>query len=168
GSRRIGEMLPFLSTSDPEGLQRWLRDVLVLVDGPPPEALESEAMVSVAPERSEIPGAAAWRRLATGLSEKLLLHGARRVLVVGGPVRAHRLLRQGLDPRVDLRFRPGARVVGPDAEADVTRTDAVALWEVEEDERAREVYDTSRAVVARIRASDVRSFVEEWIRALTE
>ncbi|MEZ4316047.1 MAG: hypothetical protein R3F61_01015 [Myxococcota bacterium] len=165
-SRRVAEMLPFLTVSDPAGLLRWLQDVLVLVDGPPPEALGSEALVSVAPERAEIPGAAVWRRLVQGLSEKLLLNGARRVLVVGGPIRAHRLLRQGLDARIDVRFRPGSRVVAPDAEADVTRTDAVALWGVAEDADARTIYDTGRALVSRMELSDVRSFVEEWVRAL--
>jgi len=167
GSRRMAEVLPYLSVTDPEALLRWLQDVLVLVDGTPPEALANEAMVSVSSERADIPGAVVWRRLASTLSEKLLLNGARRVLVVGGSVRAHRLLRQGLDPRVDIRFRPCTEIVAADAEADVTRTDAVALWNVHEHEAATEVYDTGRALVARSSAIRVQSFVEDWIRALT-
>ncbi len=166
-TRRTAELLPHLRVDDPEPVRRWLADVLVLVDGPPPEALSSEALVTVAPERSEIPGAARWRKLSSALSEKLLLNGARRVLVVGGPIRGHRLLRQGLDPRIEMRFRPGRRVVQPDAEADVTRTDAIALWSVDEDDAAREIYDTGRALVLRTEVEGVAELVEAWVRALS-
>ena len=165
-SHRLDELLPSLVVTNRFEVQRWLRDVLVLVDGPAPEALVGEALVTVAKDRSEIPGAAEWRRLTAQLSEQLLLNGARRVVVVGGPIRARRLLHNSLDPRIELRFRPATVVPVVDAQADVTRTDAVALWQVQTSKEADEVYFSGRAMVVKIATPDLRGFIAEWIRSL--
>ncbi|MCB9671977.1 MAG: hypothetical protein H6736_13070 [Alphaproteobacteria bacterium] len=166
-SRRIAEVLPYLRVEDAEGLHRYLRDVLLLVDGKPPEGV-SGAMVSVSPDRSEVPGAAEWRRLTGKVSEALMLLGARRVLVVGGPVRMHRLLANAFDPRIEVRFRPTDRVHPVDAEADVGRTDAVVLWCVDVDAEADRIYGTGRAHVTRVDRPSVRTMLETWARDLGE
>lgn len=165
-SRRLAELLPYLRVTDGPHVQRWLREVLLLVDGTPPEVLGSEATVSVAPDRAEIPSAAAFRKQTNRISEALLLNGARRVLIVGGPIRLHRLLARAFDPRIEVRFRPTSRVVGADAQADVTRTDAVVLWEVEVDDDARSTYDGGRAIVARVQGATLDALFKHWSRAL--
>lgn len=165
-SRRLAELLPYLRVSDAPHVQRWLRDVLLLVDGTPPEAMRSEATVSVAPERAEIPNSASFRRQTEQISEALLLNGARRVLIVGGPIRLHRLLARAFDPRIELRFRPTERVVDADAQADVTRTDAVVLWNVEVDEDAATTYAGGRAIVARVPGTSLDALFKHWSRAL--
>lgn len=166
-TRRLGEVLPYLTVSDPVGLQAYLRAHLHLVDGAAPSTL-SGALVSVASDRAEIPGAAEWRRLTNKLSENLMLHGARRVLVVGGPIRMHRLLADALDPRIEIRFRPTHRVVATDAEADVKRTDSIALWQVETDAASDAILDSGRVVVARIHKPGVKALLEGWARDLAE
>lgn len=165
-NRRLAEIIPFLAVTDVAHVKDWLANVLILVDGPPPEALQREALVTVGTERAEIPGAATFRRLTTELSERLLLNGLRRVLVVGGPVRGHRLMAKALDPRIEIRFRPARTVVAVDAETDVTRVDAVALWNVDVDDGAAGVYASGRALVARIDTDRVGSFIQAWARSL--
>lgn len=166
-SRRIAEILPFLRVEDAEGLHRYLRDTLLLVDGKPPEGIRG-AMVAVAPERSEVPGAAEWRRLTNKVSESLMLLGARRVLIVGGPSKMHRLLADAFDPRIEVRFRPTTRVVSVDAEADVSRTDALVLWTVEVEAEAQAIYRDGRTVVTEVARPNVRLLLETWARDLAD
>ncbi len=166
-SRRVAEILPYLRVEDAAGLHRYLSDVLVLVDGKPPEGVRG-ALVAVAPERSEVPGAAEWRRLTSRVSEALLLNGARRVLIVGGPIRMHRLLADAFDPRIEVRFRPAQRVYATDAEADLAQVDALVLWRVEEAPEARTIYDRGRVHVARVSRPSVRDLLQGWARQLTD
>lgn len=164
--RRLVELLPYLRVTDPAHVGDWLAEVLLLVDGAPPEALQSQAVVSVAPERAEVPNAAAFRRQASQISEQLMLNGARRVVVVGGPIRWHRLLARALDPRIEIRFRPTTRVGVHDAEADVSRTDAIVLWDVVVDADAEAVYRQGAAIVAIVQGDRLDSLFRQWARAL--
>lgn len=164
--RRLVEILPYLTVSEPERVRRFLADVLLLVDGPPPEALAGEATVTVAAERAEVPSPAAFRRQTEQISEQLMLNGLRRVVIVGGPVRMHRLLARSFDPRVELRFRPASRVVAGDAQADVDRTDAIVLWDVQVDPDADAVYASSKALVARVQGERLDALFRHWLRAL--
>jgi hypothetical protein len=166
-ARRLGEILPYLSVADPVALDEVLRTRLLLVDGQAPPDLKG-ALVSVAGERAELPGAAEWRRLTSSLSEALLLQGARRVLLVGGPVRMHRLLADALDPRIEVTFRPAHRMTVADAEADVQRTDAIALWTVSSDPESDAVLDAGRASVTRVDKPSVRALLDTWTRDLAE
>lgn len=166
-SRRIAEILPYLRVEDAEGLHRYLRDTLLLVDGKPPEGI-SGAMVAVSPERSEVPGAAEWRRLTGKISESLMLLGARRVTIVGGPSKMHRLLANAFDPRIEVRFRPTRKVVAVDAEADVSRTDSLVLWDVEVAPEAQAIYAEGRTVVTQVVRPNVRLLLETWARDLAD
>jgi hypothetical protein len=134
---------------DPEHeLARVLNERLVLVGGVPPDGLaKSAAVVEVAPERAEVPGASTLERLLKEVSEKLLLHGMRRLTLVGGRPAWQRLLRERLDPRIDVRAAPGVPRTVHLAEADVVRTDAIVLWDVEQSAEARAIYAGSRAAV---------------------
>ena len=164
--RRLVELIPYLRVTDVAHVTGWLAEVLLLADGTPPEALQSQAVVSVAPERGEVPSAAAFRRQATQISEQLMLNGARRVVVVGGPIRWHRLLARALDPRIEIRFRPTSRVGVQDAEADVSRTDAIVLWDVVVDPEAQAVYRNGAVIVAVVEGDRLDALFRQWTRAL--
>ena len=76
-----------------------------------------------------------------------MLAGVRRVLWVGGLPWHHQLIRLGTDRRVEMRFKPRSGATQAEAEADVTRTELLVLWDQEVSEEARGVYDTCRAIL---------------------
>ena len=85
-----------------------------------------------------------------------MLNGLRRVAIVGGSSTFHRLIRGAFDRRVELRFLPaGTDRTRAEAEQDVTRTDAVVLWNVGVDEAARRIYETSRCLVIEVKDADL-------------
>lgn len=102
---RLRELLPHLAVTDVRAAERLLREVLVLVGGEVPEALPaSRAGLQVAPERADLPGWEVLHRDLVRVGEQLMLNGFTQVLVVGGQPHWQRLLREGVDERVALRF----------------------------------------------------------------
>jgi hypothetical protein len=165
-ARIAGELMGRLRVDDPVGVERWLRDRVVLVGGAVPDGLGVPA-VTVAADRAEIPDAAELQRRIARVGEILLLNGLRRVLIVGGRPYAQRLLGRGIDPRIEVRFAPGVRRGKAEAEADVLRTDVVIAWGVDIEPGARDVYATSRAVFVDLPAGDFGNLLEGVVTALT-
>ena len=93
----------------------------MLVGGSLPDDLGVAAVV-VSDDRAELPSPKRLQRTLSQIGERCLLNGHRRVVLVGFPPRWHRVLRQGLDARVELAFRPTATAT-PDE-----RVDAFVHW----------------------------------------
>ena len=156
-TRHLRAILPALRTTDPETVERLLADRVVL--SAEPTALPGAAVLVVESERAELPPAETLGRELNAVSEQLMLLGLRRVTVVGGPARWHKLLREGIDDRIELRFRAAGVRGRADAEADVTRTDVVVLWATAVQEDGRAVYATSRAMLVEVPQPDVGALV---------
>jgi hypothetical protein len=156
-TRHLRSILPALRTTDPESVERLLADRVVL--SAEPTTLPGAAVLVVDADRAELPPAETLGRELSAVSEQLMLQGLRRVTVVGGPARWHKLLREGIDDRVELRFRAAGVRGRADAEADVTRTDVVVLWATPVQEDGRAVYATSRAIVVEVPQADVGALV---------
>jgi hypothetical protein len=150
-ARALRDVLPRLRVDDPQALAALLRDKLVLVGSVVPDgALGAVATVVVAPQRAEVASLDAVRRDVTRLGELLLLHGLRRLVLVGGRPLWHRVLREHIDPRIEVRLVAGRTRTAEDAASDVARADLVVLWGVEAEPAADRVYGTSRATVVRL------------------
>lgn len=124
--RHLSVLLGELHVLNPGRARRVLDDRLVLVGGAIPEALQGVGAITVAPDRAELPDARELERLLAEIGEQLLLLGLRRLVVVNAAPRWRRLLRDGLDARIDLAFFPAP---GPEPEQ-MGRLDALALWRV--------------------------------------
>jgi hypothetical protein len=164
-ARLLGELLPRLRVDDPVAVGHFLKEKLILVGGSPPEG-SSVAGVTVSPERADIPDAHDLQKHLARVSELLLLHGLRRLSIVGGRAVGHRMLR-GLDSRIEVRLVPasGSRTRA-DAEGDVSRTDALVLWGVSADADARQVYATSRATLIEAVDPGVAALLQAVLQAL--
>jgi hypothetical protein len=136
--------------SNADAVEALLRRHLVLVEVASEDHGDG-AYVVVAPGRAEIPRQSELRSLIRRVGESFLLNGLRRVVMVNVPPRWQRILTEGLDSRLEVRFRPGASPRGrTDAEGDVTRTEAVVLVGLSCTDDAEQVYKTGRAVVLRV------------------
>lgn len=164
-ARMLGDLLGRLKVDDVELVERFLRERVVLVSGEAPTGLGAAA-VTVAPDRAELPDAGNLGKLLSRLGELFLLHGLRRVLVVGGRPAWHKLLRGGVDPRVELRFSPANHRARPEAEADVSRTDVVILWNVTIGADAATVYGSSRATVVTVNSDGLPALISAVEAAL--
>jgi hypothetical protein len=145
--------LGVLTVTDPPQLERLLADRVVLAAEAGP--IRGAATVVVPSERAELPEKELGDRELSAIGEHLMLLGLRRVAVVGGPARWHKLLRDGLDQRIELRFLPGGSRGRAEAEADVTRTDLVILWATPVSPEAREIYETSRAILVEVPGPEI-------------
>jgi hypothetical protein len=152
--RLLRDVIWTIRVDSPDLLRRLLNDRMVLVDQVAPDALaRAAATVAVSPDRAEVPSAPVLTRSLAAWGEGLLLHGLRRVTLVGGRSLWHRLLREGVDSRVDLRFVPARSRDGAQASADVERTDLVILWGVQVMPTARVIYNAARAQVIEVEDS---------------
>jgi hypothetical protein len=165
-ARQLADLLVRWRVDDAATFARVLRDRLLLSAGPVADA-GHVAVVTVAADRAELPEQGELSRRVARMGEALLLHGLRRVLVVGGRPLGQKALRSGVDARIELRFLPPAARRRVDAEHDVLRTDAVVLWGVEADAEAREVYATSRALVIDVPGPDLAPLLAAVEDALT-
>lgn len=150
----LGRHLANLLSTDPKGLRRVLSERLVLFGGAVPEGVTVPA-VTVSEDRADLPGAERLHRTLDRLGETLMLNGYRRVMVVGVPPRWHTVLRDGVDPRVDLTFRASAP---RDAFDDVSRVDLVVGWNVD--------LEPGKARRLDVRAASVGDLLERWVAAL--
>lgn len=101
----MGFVLDEATVSETARFREVLASNLKLCGGDPPAGYEEDLVVRVTPDRGEIPTArqvAAWMRK---ISEGCLLRGWRRVVCVGEGSDWQRLLRQGLDARVELSLQ---------------------------------------------------------------
>lgn len=147
-ARLLRDVMWTIRLDPPDPLKRVLDDRLVLGAGEPHPALaRGNAFVTVAPSRAEVPDPGTLHRLLDQLGERLLLFGCRRVRVVGGAPRWQRLLREGVDPRIELAFAPPSPRDENLAREDVSAADCVVLWNVEASPAARAIYGAARPVV---------------------
>lgn len=124
-ARRLPDLLDTIQLADPAGLQSLLDERMLLV-GPGEDAPAGVAAVTVAQERSERNTAPAVRGALSRMATALLVQGRRRLVVHGGAAAWQRELKEGLDPRIDLRFHPHAGI-GPLPGAGPA--DVVVLWD---------------------------------------
>jgi hypothetical protein len=164
-SKSLRDVLPALKVVRVDEVRKVLRDRLVLVE---PSVADPTAVggVAVAPERAEIPAPAILAQRLSQLSERLLLAGLRRVVVVGGKPAWHRLLRDGVDPRIELRTVTGQTRDGAQAAHDVERGDLVVLAGVDVSASAQSIYNASRAEVVSVTADTLGDLVGAWIAKL--
>ena len=106
-ARRAPELLR-LKLVDSSALEEflWQRVLLLSDDEAPPPGVVA---VRVPPERSEGRQSSANRGAMSRFSTACLLHNIKCIVIVGGSPAYHRTLREGLDPRLDLRLVPGNR-----------------------------------------------------------
>jgi len=168
-ARRLRDLLPLLAVQDPTAVLESLRESLILVGGDIPESLpRGRAGVQVAPDREELPGWESLRRDLGRVGELFLLHGLRRVVVVGGHPTWQRLLREGVDPRVDLRFQQTAPRPGEEADSDLGRIDALVFWGGGPPEGLENTYGGSRIFVVQVDGRDLPGLVRVVCGALEE
>lgn len=129
-SRRLAPLGALLKAPDADAARAVLRSRLVLHCGQRDCALPpGAAPVLVSRERCEVCGGSDSARALRRLSEALMLHGLRRVTIVGGSPAYHKVLRDGLDSRLDLTLIPGdARRTRAQAEADLERAQLLIVW----------------------------------------
>jgi hypothetical protein len=165
---QLRHVLESLRCDQPERLADLLAQRLILVGGEAPDGLPALlAAVAVAPDRADLPGKVHLDRALSRFGEILLLHGLRRVVIVGGRPAWHKVLRDGLDPRVELRFPVPKIRTAQDAAADVDRSDLVVLWDVDVEPDAAPVYAESRGWIVRVNGDHVLTLltlVEEALR----
>ena len=122
--RQLRPILELLRCDRPDRVRDVLDQRLVLVGGAIPDALpDTLAAVSVAPDRADVPGERDLSRALARFGEILMLHGLRRLTVLGGRPAWHKTLREGLDPRVELRFVSRAQDIGV-----LTAADLCVVW----------------------------------------
>ncbi|MCB9682942.1 MAG: hypothetical protein H6733_15865 [Alphaproteobacteria bacterium] len=165
--RHLRDVLWTLRSDAPDQLARVLDDKLLLVGGTVADAMtRGTAVVAVAPDRAELPGGAELSRRLSALSERIMLHGLRRVVVAGGRARWHRVLREGLDPRLEVRLAgPGPRTRAMALE-DAGWADLVVLWDVDVDPAAEGVYAAARATVVHAHGTRLVDLVDAVVEAL--
>ncbi len=158
--RVLGRLLGVLVPTDPDAVRRVLNDRLVLVAGPVAEDLGPT--VQVAPARADVRGGVELERQISRLGAALLLEGHRRVVVAGVPPRLQALMTGGMDPRVELTFRPGGQRDEAQAAQDVARGDLVVTWNVEVTPAARAVYADARKRLVELRGRTMSEFLDGW------
>ena len=125
GAHRLQELLEPLQIANPVVFHALLDERMLLI-GPGEDCPPGVVGVTVAPERSERHTSAPVRAALARLATALLVHGKRRLAVHGGAAAWQRELKDGLDPRIDLRFYPHiGRGPLPQAQA----ADVVVLWD---------------------------------------
>lgn len=170
GGRHLRDLLWTLRVDEPAAFERLLRERLLLVDGELPASItRGAAVVTVAPARAEVPSASALAKRANQLSERLLLHGMRRLRVLGGQPRWQRYLADALDTRIEVRTAPAVGTRTADAAMDdVTWADGIVLWDVSVSPEAREIYDACRPKVMVVAASGIAAFFDATCDALDD
>lgn len=123
-ARRARELLDGLFVADPTAFSAWLADRLLLV-GPDETTPPGLVGVHVPAERGEGSASPHNRPALTRLATACLVRGVRRLVVIGGSGAAQRVLREGMDPRIELRLHPAPRGTPP---PEVPPATPVALW----------------------------------------
>jgi hypothetical protein len=128
---RLPELLELLAERPGEDLAAFLDErVALLGDCAACPVPEGRAVVRLARERCEVCGGADIRREVRLLEDECLLHGLRRVTIVGGSPKYRRQLKQLFtDPRVSVRLQAGnVRVTSKKARQVMEGSDLVVIW----------------------------------------
>ena len=129
--RQLRPIIELLRCDRSDRVMNVLEQRLVLVGGTVPPGLpDTLAAVSVASERADVPGGQDLSRGLSRFGEILMLHGLRRVTVVGGRPAWNKTLREGLDPRVALRFISSAADI--EASGKLAPNDLCVAWGLQE------------------------------------
>ncbi len=124
-AHRLQELLDPLQVGNPVVFQALLDERMLLV-GPGEDHPHGVVPVTVAPDRSERHTSAPVRSALARMATALLVHGKKRLVVHGGSAAWQRELKDGLDPRIDLRFYPH---IGRGPLPDTGVPDVVVLWD---------------------------------------
>jgi hypothetical protein len=161
--RQLRPIIELLRCDRPDRVMSVLEQRLVLVGGSTPTGLpETLAAVTVASDRADVPGGQDLSRGLARFGEILMLHGLRRVTVVGGRPAWNKTLREGLDPRVTLRFLSNPADI--DATGPLAPNDLCVAWGVDEPVPADKA---GRGVLVHIDGDHLLSLltgVEEFLR----
>ncbi len=161
--RQLRPIIELLRCDRPDRVMSVLEQRLVLVGGSVPTGLpETLAAVAVASDRADVPGGQDLSRGLARFGEILMLHGLRRVTVVGGRPAWNKTLREGLDPRVTLRFVSNPADI--DATGPLARNDLCVAWGVDKPVPASKA---GRGVLVHIDGDHLLSLltgVEEFLR----
>lgn len=122
---RLQELLDPLQVGNPVAFQSLLDERMLLV-GPGEECPAGLVPVTVAPDRSERHTASPVRSALARVATAMLISGKRRLVVHGGAAAWQREFKEGLDPRIDLRFYPH---LGRGPLPDSGVADIVVLWD---------------------------------------
>lgn len=152
GGRLFGRVLTGLRVEDPDALRRLLGERLVLAGGPAPENA-GYPVVTVSPDRADLPALDVVARCLGKIGERLLLNGWRRVMVVGVAPRWHALMRDGVDRRVELSFRAVSS-------EEAAKQDLVVGWNAEVEG------DGARPARIAVRAGSFGEFLDRLLAAL--
>lgn len=128
---RLPDLLELLAERPGEDLAAFLEErVALLGDCGACPVPEGRAVVRLARERCEVCGGADIRREVRLLEDECLLHGLRRVTIVGGSPKYRRQLKQLFtDPRLSVRLQPGnVRVTTKKARQVMEGSDLVVIW----------------------------------------
>jgi hypothetical protein len=128
---RLPDLLELLAERPGEDLAAFLEErVALLGDCGACPVPEGRAVVRLARERCEVCGGADIRREVRLLEDECLLHGLRRVTIVGGSPKYRRQLKQLFsDPRLSVRLQPGnVRVTAKKARQVMEGSDLVVIW----------------------------------------
>ncbi len=165
--RVLRDVLWTVRVDAPDHFRRLLDDRLVLVDGVPPETVTRHAgVVQVAPERAEVADGARHDAAMARLGESLLLRGIRRLLVVGGKPRWQRVLRHGIDPRVEVRVAPSGPRTRDVVMDDVRWADCIVLWNANVGGEATGAYTAAKKLVLVSEAPSWAVFVQDLTKDL--
>jgi len=105
--------------------------------------------------------------LTRAFGARCLLEGLRRVTIVGGQAADLKVLRAGLDPRVELRYAAGERGAA-EAGEDSEWGELVLVWGSAVTEVALGVYSARRTRLVALPASPLGAFLADVVRALSE
>ena len=122
-ARRAGPLLEELVARDVARLEQCFAEGLILLaEGETPPIGRVAVVVPAA--RSELRGDSAIRRAFSSFSTTCLIHGKLRVAFVGGSPASRRQIKEGLDPRLDVRFVEAS----PGRNERVEGADLVIVW----------------------------------------
>jgi hypothetical protein len=145
-AKLAGQLLPV----EPDAVRQLLQDRITLAAGPVPESVGPAVWVS--PDRADVRAGPELDRALARLSESWLLDGRRRVVWLGVPTRFHALIRERVDRRVELVFRPGGPRDAAQARDDLSAGDLVLAWNIRPSPEARAVWAAARGRVVEVEA----------------
>jgi hypothetical protein len=122
-AHRVSE-LARIEVADPAAVEEWLWERVLLLaedESTPPGVVA----VRVPAERSEGVSSSANRAAMSRFSTACLVRNRKRIVIVGGSPAYHRILREALDPRLDVRLIPGNR---RGRLPEIPSADLVILW----------------------------------------
>ncbi len=158
-ARREKVLLDLLAAVDAPAVEAYLAmHVRLVAEGE--EVPPGVASVRVPPERSESPRSAANARAIRMFNDACLVHGYKRVVVVGGSPAARRVLKEGVDPRIRVTY-----VEGDDHSPSKPAADLVIVWASSELDHATASHFPDAIIAPHRSISRMLEFVVERLKA---